>query len=579
MDDIEHLRTALASAKHIEASLSQRLREHELVLSGLNALQDHVDPNELIARAFLLLRQSVDFVDALVLTPCSEGFACQASTNPAAMGCVWPVGGFFSRVAEGRATVVPSNALVPEWASCTGYIPPSGGAVYAPVFAHGGRGLLILTDHEHGAYSATDAHLVSKLGLLISQSLAAGERRRLAQAFQTADVERLAAVEANEAKTRFIANMSHEIRTPLNGVLAVADLLARTPLNQRQAEMTQMIVESGRSLERLLSDVLDISRIEAGRLAIESQPFDLVGSLNATLQLFAAKAGDKGLFFEVAVDPSALGGFEGDQLRVGQIVANLVNNAVKFTQRGAISVGIRADQNMPSRIEITVHDTGCGFSEEAATRLFGRFEQADQSITKQYGGTGLGLSISKALAQMMGGEITATGAEGVGSKFTFHFSAARVELEPEQSILSLDVRHAQRPRILVVEDNPNNRRIAGMILEIINAEVTYAENGQLGVDLFAQEAFDAVLMDMQMPIMDGLDATRAMRRWEGGHGRMPVPIIMLSANTMPHHLSESMAAGATTHVAKPIQPTLLIETLTALLESQTFNVDARIAKI
>ncbi|MCI3131654.1 ATP-binding protein [Phenylobacterium aquaticum] len=567
MEDIEQLREALASAKQIEAALTRRLREQDLVLSGLAALPDNDDPAQLFTRAFGLLREAVDFQHALVLTPGPDGFVCRASTAPEALGEVWPTGGFFSRVANGRATVVPDNSKPPEWACGAAFVPPPGGGVYAPIRAEGGHGLLILTHAEHGVYSAHEANLVSRLGLLISQTLAAGQRRRL-------ETERQIAVQANEAKSRFLANMSHEIRTPLNGVTTVAELLARTALDPQQAEMSALIVESGKMLERLLGDVLDFARIEAGRLDIEHAPFALDAALAAVTDLFAAKADAKGVAFRAEIDPSAQGSFLGDDLRVRQVVANLLGNAVKFTDRGEVVMTVSArDLDADGEITIVVRDTGHGFSEAVAERLFSRFEQGDDSITKSFAGAGLGLAISRALARLMGGDITCTGAPDQGAEFVFTFRAARAEaaqvLAAEATVDPL----ADAPRILVVEDNPNNRKIVGMILELIQAQTVFAENGQEALDAFAPDRFDAVLMDLQMPVMDGLTATRAIRERERREDLAPIPIVVVSANAMTHHVAESLASGATTHLAKPIQPMRLIETLAALLDPDRSDVE------
>ena len=556
MEDVEQLREALASAKQIEAALMQRLREQDLVLSGLEALRDSDDPAVLFERAFGVLRQALAFQDALVLAPSAEGFVCLAATTPAALGLTWPAGGFFSRIAAGRASVAPDNSRVPEWAQTPAYHPGAGGGVYAPVGAAGLSALLILTHAEHGAFSSQDASLVSRLGLLMSQSLEAGQRRRL-------ETERQAAVQASEAKSRFLANMSHEIRTPLNGVTTVADLLSRTALDPRQQEMAGLIVESGRMLEGLLADVLDFARIEAGQLSVERAPFDLGRAIEAVIRLHAPRAEEKGLDLRLEIAPAARGLFVGDDLRVRQVVSNLVSNAVKFTARGEVAVTVTRED--PSEIQIEVRDTGPGFSRAMAERLFSRFEQGDDSITKQFAGAGLGLSISRALARLMDGDVTCEGEPGVGAtfRFRFHAEAARpVETAPAaESELA-----AGGPRILVVEDNPNNQRIVGMVLEMVDAQVTYADNGQKALDAFGPGRFDAVLMDLQMPVMDGLTATRRIREREAAEGLTPTPIVVVSANAMTHHVAEALDSGADAHIAKPIQPSALISALSRAMD-------------
>jgi signal transduction histidine kinase/ActR/RegA family two-component response regulator len=565
--DKEQLREALASAKQIEAALRERLREQDLVLSGLEALQGEEDSAALQARVFDLLSRSLAFNLALVIEPEAEGFVCTAATDSTAVGVQWPGGGFFSRVAHGRAAVVPDNRRVPEWAQCAGLSPLPGAGIYAPILAASGPGLLVLCSHQPGAYSARDGALVSRLSLLVSQTLAAAQRRRLSEAARAADVARQAAVEANEAKSRFLANMSHEIRTPLNGVTAVADLLAMTELAPRQQEMAQLIAQSGRMLERLLNDVLDFAKIEAGQLDMERTPFDLEPALHAMIDLFAAKADAKGLAFRAHIDPGAAGLFEGDSLRVRQVLGNLLSNAVKFTESGEVSLEVCAEDGPDdSLVTLRVTDTGCGFTPERGARLFDRFEQGDDSITRQFGGTGLGLAISRSLAQMMGGDITWRSTPGRGSTFEATFRARRVRDARLPMLDSSPLVHASDLKVLVVEDNPNNRRIVAMVLDLVQAQATYAENGQEALDAFEPGRFDIILMDLQMPVLDGLSATRRIREWEQAAAAAPVPIIALSANAMTHHVAEALAAGATAHVAKPILPARLIQAMIDLVQ-------------
>ena len=556
--EIEQLREALGSARRLLAAESQRLREHALVLNGIQALSVDDEPDVLLARTFELLSSALPFDEAYVLEPSDAFFTCVASTCVGARGATWPMGDFFRRVATGGAAVVPDNSRVPEWMSGQGVTPGSGSAIYAPIAATQGPGLLILCARGHGVYSSSDLALVLKLGLLVSQTLAAGQRRRLAEAIQRSEIERNAAVEANETKSKFLANMSHEIRTPLNGVVTVADLLSRTDLQPRQREMVSLILESGRSLERLLSDILDISKIEAGKLTLEVQPFNLTDSLNSIFDLFAAEADAKGLRFEVRHIDRARAWFEGDSGRVRQVVTNLLSNAVKFTETGGISVRVEVEtRGDRSSVKILVLDTGRGLSPEAVGRLFGRFEQADSSITRQFGGTGLGLAISRSLARQMGGDLTCRSSPGAGSEFEFRFEAATVEVVSETAQDGV-VAEPWGVRILVAEDNANNRKIVGMILELIGAEVTYAEDGQQACDAFARESFDLILMDLQMPVLDGLSATRTIREMERSSGDAPIPIIVLSANAMTHQVEESLQAGADAHMPKPIDAAALL---------------------
>ncbi|MBS0490941.1 MULTISPECIES: ATP-binding protein [unclassified Phenylobacterium] len=380
---------------------------------------------------------------------------------------------------------------------------------------------------------------------------------------------KVAAEAASRAKSDFLANMSHEIRTPLNGVIGIVDALARTPLAVDQAEMVDLIRNSGTVLERLVSDILDVSKIEAGELPLEIAPFDLELALGPCIEVMRYRAADKGLAFELARGPGARGLFVGDGARIAQIVANLLSNAIKFTPSG--TVALRLDLADDGRLTLVVEDTGVGFDAEHASRLFNRFSQADASISRRFGGTGLGLSICRSLTEMMGGEIAATSQPGVGSRFVVALPLVRAEPADE----TRGVRPVPAPapacraagplRVLLAEDHPTNQRVVQLILASQGAELVIVEDGAQALEAFAAGAFDLVLMDMQMPHMDGLAATRAIRALEAERGAAPVPIVMLSANAMAEHLDEARAAGADLHVAKPITASSLLAGIEAAL--------------
>lgn len=368
------------------------------------------------------------------------------------------------------------------------------------------------------------------------------------------EAARRAAEASNQAKTDFLANISHEIRTPLNGVIGVVAALTRTDLTPAQREMVQLIESSGLTLERLVSDLLDITKIETGSLRLEARAFT-VRDLEPALETARLRAADKGLDFVVERVGETEAVLLGDPTRVRQVLDNLLSNAVKFTGQGRI----RARLAVGETLVLEVEDSGVGFPPEFAERLFTRFSQADTTITRRFGGTGLGLSICRSLVEMMGGRIEARSRPGEGSLFRAEIPLPRTEAAAparlsDTSAAWLD---AERPlRVLLAEDHPVNQRVVELILQPYAIELIIVADGAAAVEAHASETFDLVLMDMQMPGMDGLAATRAIRAQE--IGRVRTPIAMLSANAMSRHREEAEAAGADLHIAKPVTAEALL---------------------
>lgn len=370
---------------------------------------------------------------------------------------------------------------------------------------------------------------------------------------------------ANRAKTDFLANMSHELRTPLNGVVGIANTLATTKLDTQQKEMVDLIDASGRTLARLLSDILDFSKIEAGKVEIERAPFDLRAELDASALLLQTYAADKKLQFDVTYGEHARGWFYGDAIRIKQIVANLVSNAVKFTDKGEVHVFINWSE-ASEILEIKVVDTGIGFDKETGRRLFQRFIQADTSITRRFGGTGLGLAICRGLIEAMGGGMNWESEPGEGSTFI-----VRIPLEREEApSLSATTEAAIEPavseqdaplRILAAEDHPTNQKVLRLILDPLGVDLTMCDDGMAALKAYQSSHFDVVLMDMQMPIMDGLSATQAIREHEKAHNLPATPIVMVTANAMRQHRDQALAAGANSHLAKPFTPVSLMNAI------------------
>lgn len=390
--------------------------------------------------------------------------------------------------------------------------------------------------------------------------------RALAENEAALDRSLAAAEAANAAKSQFLANMSHELRTPLNGIIAMTELLAPHQTDARCLEMARTIIASGRTLDHVVNDILDVSKIEAGEMRFERAPFDLEQRLRSIVDLHAATAGSKGVSLDLIVSRRAAGLYEGDPTRFGQVISNLVGNAVKFTETGRIRVVAGTG---PNGLRVVVRDTGVGFDRIVAERLFHRFEQADASINRRFGGTGLGLSIAASLAEMMGGGVTARSAPGRGSVFAAHLPLQRIgdaashRPEPEAVVAG-----RSGLRILFADDHEVNRRVVALILEPLDVALTVVEDGAAAVAAFRNGTFDLVLMDMQMPVMDGLLATRAIRAHEAVTGAVPTPVAALTANAMPEDVARCREAGCDLHLAKPIRPDNLITAITSLTNSR-----------
>jgi signal transduction histidine kinase/ActR/RegA family two-component response regulator len=361
-----------------------------------------------------------------------------------------------------------------------------------------------------------------------------------------------AAEAASRAKSSFLAVTSHEIRTPLNGVLGMAQAMAQGDLSDVQRERIGVIRQAGQALLEILNDILDLSKIEAGKLDLETAPFDLEAVTRSALGAFSATALAKGLDYGLDFDPAAAGTYEGDAARVRQVLCNLVSNAVKFTAEGSVRLCV---EPCDEGVRLAVRDTGPGVPEGFAERLFEKFTQADSSTTRRFGGTGLGLAICRELSEAMGGTISVTNALDRGAIFTVELPLARsarstVALQaaaPPMPILG------DRPlRALAAEDNAVNRLVLRTLLEQIGVEATIVDDGAEAVSAWEGGDFDLILMDIQMPRMDGPDAARAIRAREAETGRRRIPIVALTANVMSHQVEAYAAAGMDAFVAKPI---------------------------
>lgn len=389
--------------------------------------------------------------------------------------------------------------------------------------------------------------------------------RQLAEAKEAAE-------EASIAKSRFLATMTHEIRTPLAGVIGLAELSLEGPLVPETRRQLSAARDSARQLLRLLDEVLDYSKVEAGRLELEPRPIALRAWLSAWQIPWELQAQAKGLTFACQVDPHVPDGLAADTLRLGQILANLLANAIKFTTQGGVSLDVRMAESATTRVRLNfvVRDSGIGIPAQQRDRVFEVFTQADSSTTRKYGGTGLGLAISARLAALMGGGIALDSREGQGSTFTLTgwFDKGAVPQELEPSLASLPA-PADKPHqswsLLLAEDSPSIQLVVATLLERQGHQVTCVERGQEAVAACRRQTFDAILLDIEMPEMDGCTAAGLIRRWESETGRPRTPIIALTAHAGTADRARSLAAGMDDHLTKPIERSELQACLARLI--------------
>ena len=402
------------------------------------------------------------------------------------------------------------------------------------------------------------------------------EKARAEQAVEASIAARDDAQAASRAKSTFLATMSHEIRTPLNGVLGMAQAMAHEPMPIVQQERLSVIRQSGEALLAILNDVLDLSKIEAGRFDLEAISFDIEELVTGAYAAFTALANKQGLSFRLCLTDAAKGSYLGDPTRIRQMLYNLISNALKFTQSGEVCV--EADY-CDDRLIIAVTDTGIGIPAEGVATLFQSFTQVDTSTARRFGGTGLGLAICKRIAELMGGGITVQSTLGAGSTFKISLAVSKVELSAdgpydEGSAPCLDDQEdadLTSLRVLAAEDNSVNQLVLRTLLAQLGINPVIVGDGQQALSAWRAGDWDVILMDMQMPVMDGVTATQVIRAEEAVRGLVRTPIIALTANAMAHQVDAYHASGMDGHVSKPLEAAKLFQVLERVINDNQFD--------
>jgi signal transduction histidine kinase/ActR/RegA family two-component response regulator len=401
--------------------------------------------------------------------------------------------------------------------------------------------------------------VIASRALVVRQRRLEAERLALEQMTEELRDAHFRAEAANRGKSQFLANMSHELRTPFNGLMGMLGLLESTPVNQQQADYIRTAQESARHLLTLLNDILDLSALESGKMTIKPAELQLARLMTEVNALMLPLATAKGLEFQLRVPDVPLPPVLADETRVKQILFNLISNAIKFTASGQVVVNVTERSRSVETLEIVfdVQDTGIGMDDAVLSRLFQRFYQVEDGASRQFGGTGLGLEISRSLARMMDGDITASSIVGQGSTFSLLLrlpiaikAAGPVAVTASPALVAPQAQDVQGLRVLVVEDHPINQKLVGVLLGRMGCHISYSENGQLAVERVQQEPFDLILMDVNMPVMDGLTATRLIRLLPGAVAQ--TPIVVLTADVMNEAREQALAAGANDFISKPL---------------------------